>query len=123
MLPEMARRTVLVRTAAALAALRTVSVEARRKKKKTKTAFRLVTGCPATKKPPCACNACEHHAANKLFAAKKAVVRAHRGCNCKVDSLDLPSAVWTALFRPPGLPPTQVVDKRDPRVQAILQHA
>jgi hypothetical protein len=117
----MARRTVLVRTAAALAALRAVPAEARRKKK-TKTAFRLVTGCPATKKPPCACNACEQHAANKLFAAKTAVVRAHPRCNCKVDSLDLPSAVWTALFQPPGLPATKVVDKRDPRVQAILAH-
>ena len=120
MLRSFARRTVLGRAAAAMAAVPTVSALARRRKNKkgTKTAFRLVTGCRAD--GGCACHACEQHAANKLFAAKAAVVRAHFRCNCRVDSLSLPRGVWVALFQPPGLPAVTAVDKRDPRVQEIL---
>jgi hypothetical protein len=48
------------------------------------------------------------------------VVRAHLHCNCRIDEISFPRGVWTALFQPPGLPATQAVDKRDPRVQQIL---
>lgn len=92
-----------------------------KKKKGKKTALRLVTGCRAD--GGCACHACELHAANKLFASQAAVVRAHSGCNCQVDALSLPRAVWEDLFRPPGQPATPAVDKRDPRVQQILDDA
>jgi hypothetical protein len=120
----MTRRTVLGGVAAALAACRALPAAARRKKpkkKRTKTAVRLVTGCRAD--GGCSCHACEKHAANKLFASKAAVVRAHPGCNCQVDALSLPRAVWAALFRPPGQPATPAVDQRDPRVQQILADA
>ena len=115
-----ARRAVLGRAAAALAALPTIPALARRKKKKKgqKTAFRLVTGCRAD--GGCSCHACELHAANKLFAAKAAVVRAHPHCNCRIDEVSLPRGVWAALFQPPGLPAVTAVDRRDPRVQQIL---
>ena len=121
MLRGMTRRTVLGRVAAALAAFHALPAAARRKKKRTKAAFRLVTGCRAD--GGCACHACELHAANKLFASQAAVVRAHPGCNCQVDPLSLPRAVWAALFRPPGQPATPAVDQRDPRVQQILADA
>jgi hypothetical protein len=93
---------------------------ARRKKKKknTKAAFRLVTGCRAD--GGCSCHACEKHAANKIFASKAAVVRAHLHCNCRIDEVSFPRGVWTALFQPAGLPAVTAVDKRDPRVQEIL---
>jgi hypothetical protein len=125
MFDDIARRTVLVRTAAALAALQALPTEARRrhkhthkKKKGTKTAFILVTGCRAD--GGCACHACEQHAANKLFASRDAVVRAHTGCNCQIDTLALPRGKWEALFQPPDLSATTAVDRRDPRVQGIL---
>jgi hypothetical protein len=119
------RRTVFARAAAALAALRAFPAEARHrhkkkksKKKGTKAAFILVTGCAA--RGGCACHACQRHAANKLFASRDAVVRAHTGCNCQVDTLSLPRGKWVALFQPPDLPATTAVDRRDPRVQGIL---
>jgi hypothetical protein len=111
----------------ARAALPAASAQARRKhknkKKKKKagqTAFRLVTGCGGNAAPPCACNACEKHAANKIFASEAAVVRAHIKCNCRVEQFTLPAATWSALFQAPGSPPVSAVDKRDPRVQQIL---
>jgi hypothetical protein len=121
---DIGRRTVLGRVAAAVAALPVASAQARRKHKKKKkggkVAFRLVTGCGGNAAPPCACNACEKHAANKIFASEAAVVRAHIKCNCRVETLRLPPATWSALFEPPGLPPVSAVDRRDARVQQIL---
>ena len=120
-----ARRVVLVRAAALMAALPAGSAVAAQnaktqKNKKTKTlkAFRLVTGCK--EHGGCACNACQAHAANKLFATQTHIVRAHTGCNCKVEKLDLPRNVWVALFGLPAQPTNLAVDKRDPRVQQIL---
>jgi hypothetical protein len=112
------RRPLLASAAAALAAVPGMPALARRKKKNTKAAFRLVTGCRAD--GGCSCHACEKHAANKIFASKSAVARAHIGCNCRIDEIALPRGIWTALFRPAGLPATEAVDKRDPRVQEIL---
>jgi hypothetical protein len=136
---DIARRAVFGRAAAAATALWAFPAEARRrhkkknKKKKKKgtnapvlpaadvlTAFVLATGCGTSVVPPCACNACEKHAANKLFASREAVVRAHPKCNCQVEALSLPRGTWLALFQPAGLPATGAVDKRDPRVQQIL---
>jgi hypothetical protein len=115
-----ARRPLLAAAAAALATVQGRPALARRKKKKknTKAAFRLVTGCRAD--GGCSCHACESHAANKLFASKAAVVRAHLHCNCRIDEVSFPRGVWTALFQPAGLPAVTAVDKRDPRVQEIL---
>jgi hypothetical protein len=110
-----ARRTVFA-GAVAVAAVPAVSALARRghkKHKKTRKAFRLVTGCRAN--GGCSCNACESHAANKLFASQAAVVRAHLGCNCRIDTVQIPRKKWFALFEV-----SQAVDRRDPRVQQIL---
>jgi len=122
---HVARRVVLARAAAALTALPAASAVAAnqaktQKKKKTKTlkAFRLVTGCK--EHGGCACNACQAHAANKLFASQTHIVRAHTGCNYKVEKLNLPRNVWVALFGLPVQPTNLAVDKRDPRVQQIL---
>ena len=122
---HVARRVVLARAAAALTALPAASAVAAnqaktQKKKTTKTlkAFRLVTGCK--EHGGCACNACQAHAANKLFATQAGIVRAHQHCNCQIESLNLPRNVWVALFGLPVQPTNLAVDKRDPRVQQIL---
>jgi hypothetical protein len=125
-LDDLARRSVFKRASAGLAALWALPAAARnrhkgkkkKKKKHTKasppsTAFVLVPGRQV-------CNACKQHAANKLFASRDAVVRAHEGCDCQVGTLNLPREVWLALFQPPGLPATSAVDRRDPRVGQIL---
>jgi hypothetical protein len=119
-----ARRVVLARAAAVFAALPAapaVAAHNTNDNKKTLKAFHLVTGCKAH--GGCACNACQAHAANKLFASQTHIVRAHIGCNCKVEKLDLPRNVWVALFGLPAQPTSLAVDKRDPRVQQILAHA
>jgi hypothetical protein len=120
-----ARRTLLARSAAALAALpvvvrdwHPVAAKPHRPKRPTQKAFRLVTGCAAA--GGCACHACQQHAANKLFASRDAVVRAHPGCNCQVTTQALPRAIWIALFGPTAQPTTPAVDRRDPRVGPIL---
>ncbi|MFN8593475.1 MAG: hypothetical protein U0031_18610 [Thermomicrobiales bacterium] len=118
MLHNTARRTVLGGAAAALAAVPVLPALAKRHKKNTKAAFRLVTGCRAD--GGCSCHACEGHAANKLFATKSAVVRAHLHCNCRIDSVDLQKDLYAALFHPVGLPAVTAVDKRDPRIKEIF---
>lgn len=82
--------------------------------------FRLATGCGAA--GGCSCNACKSHAANKLFASRADVVRAHHGCNCRVEIMSLPNNIWIALFGLPERPTTTAVDKRDPNVRDILAH-
>lgn len=120
MLHHTARRRVLGGAAAALAAVPALPALARRHptKRGAKTAFRLVTGCRA--EGGCSCHACERHAANKLFATKSAVVRAHVHCNCRIDAVSLQKEIWTALFKPVDLPAVTAVDKRDPRIAEIL---
>jgi hypothetical protein len=83
-------------------------------------AFRLVTGCGV--QGGCSCKACQKHAANKFFASRADVVRAHQGCDCKIETSSLPRDIWVALFGLPERPTTTAVDKRDPRVAEILSH-
>jgi len=73
-----------------------------------------------------ACNACQSHAKNKLFADKDAAEkerhRAHPGCRCGVKrGRKVSREEWRDLFRPHGDKKLVVVDKRDPRVHRILQ--
>jgi hypothetical protein len=73
-----------------------------------------------------ACNACQSHAENKLFANKDAAEkekhRAHPGCRCGVKrGRRLSREDWHDLFRPDSDEKRVVVDKRDPRVRRILQ--
>jgi hypothetical protein len=72
-----------------------------------------------------ACNACQSHAKNKLFANKKAAEkerhRAHPHCRCGVKrGRKLSRGTWRDLFRPESGKRFAVVDKRDPRVRRIL---
>lgn len=72
-----------------------------------------------------ACNACQSHAKNKLFASRKAAEdehhRAHPGCRCGVKrGRKLPHDVWHDLFHPQRGNDHVMVDKRDPRVKRIL---
>jgi hypothetical protein len=120
-----ARRTLLARSAAALAVVPVMArgalaaaAKPHRPKPPTQKAFRLVTGCAAA--GGCACHACQQHAANKLFAARADVVRAHPGCNCQVTTQPLPRDIWIALFGLAAQPTTPAVDRRDPRVGQIL---
>jgi len=74
-------------------------------------AGRKAGGCPA-------CNACRHHAANKIFRSPKAADgnRAHRYCLCKiVAGPALPQDVYDSIFVK-----GETADRRDPRVAAIL---
>jgi hypothetical protein len=121
MVRRIARRSVLLTAAAAVptaSALARSKGKKKQKKGNWRKAFRLVTGCRAN--GGCSCNACEAHAANKLFASQAAVVRAHEGCNCVVEAVFLKRGVWVALFGPPAHPTTPVVDKRHAEVQEIL---
>ncbi len=68
-------------------------------------------GCPA-------CNACKHHAKNKLFSSADAADarRAHKGCLCTVvDGPVLAGEVFDSVFVD-----SDSCDRRDPRVAAIL---
>jgi hypothetical protein len=68
-------------------------------------------GCPA-------CNACKHHAANKIFSSPKAADahRSHKGCLCTiVDGPVFASAVFDSLFVD-----SDMCDRRDPRVADII---
>lgn len=70
-----------------------------------------------------ACNACQAHAKNKLFASKEAAKqhRAHPGCRCGVKrGRKLSRSKWQDLFRPSDDKKVEVVDKRHPRVRRIL---
>jgi hypothetical protein len=67
----------------------------------------------------CRCNACVAHGAHKLFATRSAAEdptgRAHRGCLCEPQPLQLPTAVWDRLFDRRA-----VVDRRHADVAAAL---
>jgi hypothetical protein len=69
-----------------------------------------------------ACNACHHHAHNKLWSSAASIRRAHLGCKCKIVSLAIPTGVFTALFGPDNHPRRFEVDRRDTWVYAILRH-
>lgn len=67
----------------------------------------------------CKCSACVRHAHNKIFAtlsdAEDPHLRAHPGCLCEPEQIELPSSVWKTVFGTGA-----VVDKRDPDVAATL---
>lgn len=70
-----------------------------------------------------ACNACHHHAQNKVFATAEAADsnRAHDHCKCQVvEGGTLPFGTYTALFGHPDDLRRQHVDRRWREVQAIL---
>ena len=72
-----------------------------------------------------ACHACHTHDANKLFVSAVAADqhRAHPNCRCVVkQGGTLPYGTWTAIFGPDPQPRAVMVDRRDQRVQSILQH-
>jgi hypothetical protein len=106
--------------AAKSAPAKATGAKAKAAKSTSRKAFRLVTGCGTH--GGCSCSACKKHAANKFFASRADVVRAHQGCNCQVDTMSLPNNIWIALFGLPERPTTTAVDKRDPRVGEILSH-
>ena len=70
----------------------------------------------------CHCHACVTHAANKIFSSESAALAgtAHAGCLCVPFSVPMDPATYDALFT--GLS-TDVVDRRDPVVQDILDPA
>jgi hypothetical protein len=64
------------------------------------------------------CNACKHHAGNKVFKSKGAAgtLRAHKGCRCTVVAgPDVPQAVFDQAFLN-----GDVVDRRDPKIAQLL---
>jgi hypothetical protein len=67
----------------------------------------------------CKCSACVSHAANKIFAtlrdAQDSHLRAHPGCLCEPEQIELSDTVWTTLFTT-----IAVVDRRDPNVATVL---
>lgn len=79
---------------------------------KTRTVFKLDPGCAG-----CSCNACEKHAAAKLFADVSAVRRAHLGCNCAIVQGELHDGTYKALFAHGA-----EVDRRNVRVRSILHN-
>jgi hypothetical protein len=84
-------------------------------------------GLPEESKPlSChACAACHGHAHNKLFASAAAADanRAHLHCKCLVEPAGtLPYGTWAALFGNPRDPGRVEVDRRHPKVAAILGH-
>lgn len=69
------------------------------------------------------CTACHKHAANKLFATRKAAAdgRAHPGCKCKVvhgGKLDVQT--WSDLFGGESSPKRLVVDRRSKHAKAAF---
>ena len=70
-----------------------------------------VKGCPA-------CNACKHHAANKVFSSSEAADkhRAHKYCLCTIiEGPFVSPEVFQAVFVD-----SDSADRRDPRVAATL---
>lgn len=70
----------------------------------------------------CHCLACVSHAANRIFSSESAALAgtAHTGCLCVPFIVPMYPATYDALFT--GLS-TDVVDRRDPAVQDILDPA
>lgn len=67
------------------------------------------------------CHACVSHAAAMIFASKQDIRRAHTGCDCVVVEGALPFGTWVALYGHPEHTRAVEADRRDRRVQAILQ--
>ncbi len=113
------RRVLLARSAAATAALAGALGLRVAAGAESLTVYQLdpgdCVGCQT-------CNACQGHAANKLFASFAAADggRAHPGCDCEVVEEAMARNTWTALFGAPQRPRTESVDKRHEWVQAIL---
>jgi hypothetical protein len=70
----------------------------------------------------CHCRACLTHAANKIFSTESAAEAgvAHAGCLCVPFSVEMDPTIYDALF---VVPHADVVDRRDPDVEAILDPA
>ena len=89
---QISRRAMLVRGATMLTAL---YFTGRADAATAGVSYRLKIG------PHCACRACHHHAANRLFATHVAADRgrAHPGCRCTiVRSHAVRPLQWQALF-------------------------
>lgn len=108
------RRTAIARGAALLAGLYTATTATSADAASTGVAYKLKTGAH------CHCKACEHHAANKLFATRRAANnhRAHEGCKCTIVRVKVDPTTWAALFSA-----HTVVDRRWSSTKQSLRRA
>lgn len=91
-------RLLAVGAVGAIAALPGASLAAeprRRKKKTTKTVFRLSTHARRC------CKACKGHAANRFYRTRRAADknRAHPGCNCAIVTQVIPRKLAKQYFK------------------------